>query len=79
MGAYAGRFFRLRAAAFPSAKLLLFWENTGFVAGMLLTACALYFTGAAFFGVAPAIAALLVLITMGLLGRSSTETPPTAS
>lgn len=60
MGAYAGNFFRRRARAFGSAKWLFFLENTGFVAGILLTTIALYYSGAAFFGIAPAVAAGIV-------------------
>ena len=63
MGAYAGRFFRCRAGRFASAKWLFFLENTGFVAGMVLTAIALYWTGDSFFGLAPAAAVAVVLIT----------------
>ena len=63
MGAYAGRFFRARAPLFPSARWLLFTENTGFVVGMATTAVALYWTGASFFAVGPAIAAAATLLT----------------
>jgi hypothetical protein len=63
MGAYAGRFFRCRAGVFPSTKWLFFLENTGFVAGMVTTAVALYWTGDAYFVVAPAVAAAAVVVT----------------
>jgi len=69
MGAYAGRFFRCRAGAFSSAKWLFFLENTAFVFGMVLTAISLYWTGDAYFGIAPMAAALVVLVTAGLIWR----------
>jgi hypothetical protein len=63
MGAYAGRFFRCRAGLFPSAKWLFFLENTGFVAGMMTTAVALYWAGETWFTVAPLCAFGLVAAT----------------
>ena len=66
MGAYAGRFFRCRAGVFPSTKWLFFLENTGFVTGMVMTAVALYWTGDAYFGIAPLVCAGAVVGT----GRS---------
>ena len=45
MGAYAGRFFRFRAPAFPKVKWLLFLENTGFVLGLLGAVLALFVLG----------------------------------
>jgi hypothetical protein len=63
MGAYAGRFFRERAGVFARTKWLFFWENTGFIAGMATTAVALYWTGEAWFTVAPIAAAALVVAT----------------
>jgi hypothetical protein len=63
MGAYAGRFFRCRAGVFQSTKWLFFLENTGFVAGMAMTAIALYWTGDAYFGIAPLVAGAAVLAT----------------
>lgn len=63
MGAYAGRFFRLRAAVFPKAKWLFFLENTGFVTGMLATALALFWMGDTWFSVAPISLALITVAT----------------
>jgi hypothetical protein len=77
MGAYAGRFFRCRAGVFPSAKWLFFLENTGFVAGMVMTAVALYWTGEAWFAVAPACTAALVVATgRSFLGVRRATTAP---
>lgn len=66
MGAYAGRFFRCRAGVFAATKWLFFWENNGFLAGMMVTAAALYGVGDGYFLVAPLAGAALVVAT----GRS---------
>ena len=45
MGAYAGRFYRFRAACFANVKWLFFLENTGFVLGLLVAVAALFVWG----------------------------------
>ena len=69
MGAYAGRFFRCRAALFASTKWLFFLENTAFVMGMVITAVSLFWTGDTFFRVAPWVAASVVGLTAGVIWR----------
>lgn len=78
MGAYAGRFFRCRAGVFGSTKWLFFLENTGFVAGMALTAVALFFTGDAYFAFAPFALSAVVLATGApfMLGRAAPRPSP---
>ena len=76
MGAYAGRFFRCRAAAFPATKWLFFLENTGFVAGLLLTAVCLYWMGASFFAAAPIAAAGVTLATGAVFMRAAPAEGP---
>jgi hypothetical protein len=75
MGAYGGRFFRRRAALFPKAKWLFFMENSGFVAGMLLTAAALLWLGEAWFTVGP-LALLGAVVATGRELLSAADQPP---
>lgn len=63
MGAYAGRFFRFRRGVLGNSKWLFFIENTGFVAGMVFTVVALFWTGEAMLQWAPAVGAGLCLLT----------------
>lgn len=63
VGAYAGRFFRLRAAAFGRVKWLFVLENTSFVMGMLLAVYGLHALGSAALWALPAGSGLLVLGT----------------
>lgn len=64
MGLYAGRFFRFRRAALGSAKWLFFVENTGFVAGLVLTVAGLFWFGEGPLILAPAGAGALCLLTL---------------
>lgn len=64
MGLYAGRFFRFRRAALGSAKWLFFVENTGFVAGLVLTVAGLFWFGEGVTILAPAAAGALCLATL---------------
>lgn len=64
MGLYAGRFFRFRRAALGSAKWLFFVENTGFVAGLVLTVAGLFWFGERVLILAPAAAGVLCLVTL---------------
>jgi hypothetical protein len=63
MGGYAGRFFRCRQNAPGGARRLFTLENTGFVAGMILTVLALYWLSEPAFATLPALLALACLAT----------------
>ena len=63
MGGYAGRFFRCRQAAPGGAQRLFTLENTGFVAGMILTVLALYWLSEPAFATLPAALALACFAT----------------
>lgn len=71
MGLYAGRFFRFRRAALGPAKWLFFVENTGFVAGLVLTVVGLFWFGDRVMIFAPAAGGVLCLLT---LPRGGAET-----
>jgi hypothetical protein len=64
MGAYAGRFYRFRAPSFANVKWLLFFENTGFVGGLLVAVVGLYFWGE------PALLGLPFLVAAAALGTA---------
>lgn len=64
MGAYAGCFFRLRAARGLAAGGLFFIENTGFVVGTLVTVGALFWFGNAPLALAPGLAGCACLLTL---------------
>lgn len=59
-GALAGAFFPYAAERFPKVKWLLFHENNGFVAGILLALVGSVFAGRFFLEWAPALGALPV-------------------
>ena len=63
MGGYAGRFFRCRQSAPGGARRLFTLENTGFVAGMVLSVLALYWLSEIAFATLPGILALACLAT----------------
>ena len=63
MGGYAGRFFRCRQAAPGGAQRLFSLENTGFVAGLVLTVLALYWLSEPAFAMLPAALALACFAT----------------
>jgi hypothetical protein len=76
MGGYAGRFFKGRAGVFPATRWLFFWENNGFLGGLLVTAAALYALGDTYFLVGPALAAALVAATGHRLIRAPAAAAP---
>lgn len=63
MGGYAGRFFRCRQTGPGGARRLFTLENTGFVAGMILTVLALYWLSEPAFAALPAVLALACIAT----------------
>lgn len=71
MGLYAGRFFRFRRTALGSAKWLFFVENTGFVAGLVLTVVGLFWFGERVLILAPAAAGALCMVTLPRGARES--------
>lgn len=63
MGVYTGRFFRYRRGTLSNLKWLFFIENTGFVAGMVLTFISLFLAGYSFLTLAPGLTAVVCLAT----------------
>ena len=74
MGAYAGRFFRCRQQANP--KWLFFVENTGFVAGIIVTAVALFWWGDVFLLVAPGALGAACWLSAAAGNRRNSGGPP---
>ena len=60
-GALAGAFFPHAAGRFPTLKWLLFHENNGFIAGIILTLLGSVFAGRFFLDWAPALGAIPVV------------------
>ncbi|OGQ36518.1 MAG: hypothetical protein A3F16_02500 [Deltaproteobacteria bacterium RIFCSPHIGHO2_12_FULL_43_9] len=44
-GAWGMRFVRVFSAYYPSARMVLLWENNGFIVGIILTLCVIIFYG----------------------------------
>jgi hypothetical protein len=75
MGGYAGRFFRCRQSAPGGARRLFTLENTGFVAGMILSVLALYWLSEIAFATLPGILALVCLATKPQSEKASQPAP----
>jgi len=75
MGGYAGRFFRCRQAAPGGAQRLFTLENTGFVAGMILTVLALYWLSERAFATLPAALALACFATAPQPAKATEPSP----
>jgi hypothetical protein len=75
MGGYAGRFFRCRQTVPGGARRLFTLENTGFVAGMVLSVLALYWLSEFTFAMLPAALALACLATKPDAAKAAEPVP----
>ncbi len=63
MGSYAGYYFRTNQIRFSSSKSLFFYENTGFLVGMILSFLAVSFYGDNSLRWAPIVSIISCLLT----------------